>query len=74
MPFIIGDSDVMLLTSGQIAEQVNEDRDRVSYALRKARVQPIGRAGMVRLFGPEAVEKVRAFFDSRSRKQMSRSA
>ena len=36
------------LTTGDIAEKLNVDRDVVCYALRKARVQPVGRAGQVR--------------------------
>lgn len=62
---------MVLLTSGQIAEQVGEHRDRVAYVLRRAEIQPIGRAGIVRLFGPDAVEKVRTFLNSHSRRRES---
>jgi hypothetical protein len=60
---------MMLLTSGQIARQIHEDRDRVAYALRKTGVEPIGRAGLVRLFGPDALEKVRQFLDTKTNRR-----
>jgi len=46
------------LTTGDIAEKLNVDRDVVCYALRKARVQPAGRAGQVRLFSAAALKIV----------------
>ncbi len=46
------------LTTGDIAEKLNVDRDVVCYALRKARVQPVGRAGQVRLFSATAIKIV----------------
>ncbi len=52
---------MLVLTTGQIAEQIGSDRDRVAYAIRKARVEPVGRAGMVRLFPQSAVGIVREF-------------
>jgi hypothetical protein len=52
---------MLVLSTGQIAEQINEDRDRVSYAIRKTGVKPIGRAGIVRLFPESAVGAVREF-------------
>lgn len=58
---------MLVLTTGQIAEQVNEDRDRVSYAIRKAGIKPIGRAGLVRLFPQSAVSAVREFIELRRR-------
>lgn len=48
-----------LLTTGSIAEQLGADRDRVSYLIRKAKINPIGRAGMVRLYPPETISVVR---------------
>jgi len=60
---------MVVLSTGQIAEQVNEDRDRVSYAIRKTGVKPIGRAGIVRLFPQSAVSTVREFLKSRQTKE-----
>jgi len=56
---------MVFLTTGQIAKEIGEDRDRVSYAIRKTALKPIGRAGMVRLFGPDAVERVRQFLNAK---------
>lgn len=60
---------MLVLTTGQIAQQVNEDRDRVSYAIRKMGVKPIGRAGIVRLFPQSAVITVKEFLQTRSGKE-----
>lgn len=60
---------MIVLSTGQIAEQVNEDRDRVSYAIRKAGIKPIGRAGLVRLFPQSAVNTVREFLQTREAKE-----
>lgn len=46
------------LTTGDISSRLNVDRDVVCYALRKARVQPVGRAGQVRLFSATALKIV----------------
>jgi hypothetical protein len=62
-------SSMLVLTTGQIAQQVNEDRDRVSYAIRKMGVKPIGRAGIVRLFPQSAVITVKEFLQTRSGKE-----
>ena len=45
-------------TTGDIAKELNIDRDVVAYALRKASIQPVGRAGQVRLFSAAALEIV----------------
>ena len=60
---------MLVLTTGQIAEQIGEDRDRVSYAIRKAGVQPIGRAGLVRLFPQTAIDPVITFLDAKHDRQ-----
>jgi hypothetical protein len=52
---------MLVLSTGQIAKRVGEDRDAVSYAIRKAGIQPVGRAGLVRLFPQSAVDTVRTF-------------
>ena len=49
------------LTTGQIAKRLNTDRDSVSYALRKTSVEPVGRAGITRVYQESAVEAVRTF-------------
>ncbi len=56
---------MLLLSSGQIAAEIGEDRDRVSYAIRKAGVKPVGRAGLVRLFPESAIAAIRAFLDAK---------
>jgi hypothetical protein len=60
---------MLLLSTGQIAEQIGEDRDRVSYAIRKAGIKPVGRAGLVRLFPQSAVSAVEEFLKSRQAKE-----
>lgn len=58
---------VLPMSSGQIAEIASRElgpqvsRDMVSYAILRTGVQPIGRAGRVRLFGPEAVTAIKQF-------------
>ncbi len=56
---------MLFLSTGQIAEQIREDRDRVTYAIRKVGIQPIGRAGIVRLFPESAIAAVKSFLDAR---------
>ena len=56
---------MIFLSTGQIAAEIGEDRDRVSYAIRKAGVQPVGRAGMVRLFPQSAVAIIKSFLDAK---------
>ena len=56
---------MLFLSTGQIAEEIGEDRDRVSYAIRKAHIQPVGRAGLVRLFPQSAVATVKNFLDAK---------
>ncbi|MBN1509079.1 MAG: hypothetical protein JW955_19695 [Sedimentisphaerales bacterium] len=60
---------MVVLSTGQIAEEIGQDRDRVSYAIRKAGIKPIGRAGLVRLFPQSAVGKVQEFLKSRQAKE-----
>ena len=56
-------------TTGDIAKQLNQDRDAVAYALRKLRIQPIGRAGQVRLFSAETIDQAKQFIDSVAKKK-----
>ncbi len=54
-------------SSGQMAEnlrkQLGQDvsRDQVNYAILRTGIQPIGRAGRVRLFPPGAVATIKEF-------------
>jgi len=50
-----------IITVGDIAKELNVDRDAVTYAIRKAGIEPVGRAGIVRLFSGSEVETVRQF-------------
>jgi len=54
------------LTTGEIAKKLNVDRDTVSYALRRARVKPIGRAGQVRIFTGTSLTAVKDFLEARA--------
>jgi hypothetical protein len=49
-----------LRTVGVLAEEVGASLAQVLYLIRKLNVQPIGRAGTLRLFDQEATEAVRA--------------
>ena len=66
---------VLVFSTGQIRDRIAEetgqplDRDAVAYALRKADVKPIGRAGLVRLFAPSAVATVRDFLDGKRQRR-----
>jgi len=58
------------VTVGDIAKKLDVDRDAVSYAIRKTKIQPVGRAGIVRLFPGTALTTVKKFinFKGRNRK------
>ena len=60
-----------ILTVGDIAKELGVDRDAVGYAIRKAKVEPLGRAGIVRLFPGSAVETVKVFLNSKRKKGVS---
>ena len=53
------------VTTGDIARQLGADRDAVNYALRKTKVEHVGRAGIVRLFPGGAVEQVKEYLANR---------
>jgi len=57
-----------VITTGVIAERLGVDRDEVAYALRKGKVAPIGRAGIVRLFDSEAIVVVQKVLASKRRR------
>jgi hypothetical protein len=52
---------MLILSTGQIAAEIGADRDADAYAIRKAGIEPVGRAGLVRLFPQSAVDTVRTF-------------
>ncbi len=62
-----------VLSTGQVAREIARqvghpiDRDEVAYAVRKLHIQPVGRAGLVRLFAPDVVDAVQAFLTSKRR-------
>lgn len=58
-----------LITSGAIAKQLNVDRDKVSYALRKLAVRPVGRAGHVRVFPYNTPQRVKNFLNKKGKKK-----
>jgi len=62
------------LTIGDIAKKLDIDRDAVAYAVRKTNIEPVGRAGIVRLFSGTAVVTVRTFIATKrpSRRSVER--
>lgn len=48
------------LTPGEIARRLGEPLHRVNHVLATRDIKPIGRAGICRIFGEEAVELIRA--------------
>ena len=48
-----------LLTTGQIAEQLQEPFSRVLYIISKYRLKPDKRMGIFRLFGEEKVKAIK---------------
>lgn len=58
-----------LLTTGTIAKQLNVDRDKVCYAVRKLAIPPLGVAGQVRVFPEEASKQVERFLEQKEQKK-----
>ena len=54
---------MQFLTTGEIAKQLVVDRDAVSYAIRKLGIEPVQRAGQVRLFNSNIAEQVRDYLN-----------
>ena len=52
-----------LMTTGEMAKKLNVDRDKVSYALRRMGIAPIGIAGHTRVFDESAVVFVEKFLN-----------
>jgi hypothetical protein len=57
-----------LLTTGEIAKQLHIDRDKVSYAIRKLAIVPVGTAGQARVFPESTVRDVKVFLNSKPQK------
>ena len=50
-----------LLTTSQIAKQLNTEREKVSYAIRRMKIAPTCVAGRTRVFDEKTVEYVDKF-------------
>lgn len=48
-----------LLTVSQIADRLGEPPQRVAYVIRKYRLKPVERIGLIRLFGESQVEAIK---------------
>lgn len=48
-----------LLTASQIADQLDEPPQRITYIIRKYRLKPVQRIGIIRLFSEEQVEAIK---------------
>lgn len=48
-----------LLTASQIAEQLGEPPQRVDYIIRKHRLKPEGRIGIIRLFSESQLKAIK---------------
>jgi hypothetical protein len=58
-----------LRTAGVIADELGAPLSRVLYLLRKLRVRPIGRTGILRVYSQEGVEVVREALRQMDQKQ-----
>ena len=48
-----------LLTASQIADQLGEPPQRITYIIRKYRLKPVSRIGIIRLFTEEQVKAIK---------------
>ena len=46
-------------TVGQIARDLGEPEHRVKHIVNSRRIESLGRVGIIRLYGPDAVDRVR---------------
>ncbi len=51
--------DTSLLTVSHIAEWLAEPPQRVAYVIRKCRIKPVQRIGLIRLFSESQLEAIR---------------
>ena len=52
-------TDTNFLTASQIADLFDEPPQRVTYIIRKYRLKPISRVGIIRLFSEEQVKAIK---------------
>lgn len=52
-------TDTNLLTASQIADQLGEPPQRITYIIRKYRLKPVQRVGIIRLFDDEQAEAIK---------------
>jgi hypothetical protein len=60
------------LTVGEVAKKVNCPIWQVQYLLRARDIKPIGRAGVLRLFAPGVVDRLRNELDAIQERRESR--
>ena len=48
-----------LVTASQIADQLGEPPQRVTYIIRKYRLKPVQRIGIIRLFDEEQIKAIK---------------
>lgn len=53
-------SERWLLTLGQIARRLGEPTHRVKYAIERHQIEPIRRAGIIRMFSPDQLAQIEA--------------
>jgi hypothetical protein len=51
--------DLQLLTASEIAERLDEPPYRVTYIIRKYRLKPVARIGIIRLFSEGQIEAIK---------------
>ena len=52
-------SEAKLYTASQIADQLGEPPQRVTYIIRKFRLKPVQRVGIIRLFDEQHVKVIK---------------
>ena len=58
-----------LLTASQIAEKFSEPPQRVTYIIRKHRIKPVTRIGIIRLFAAEQINLIKQYlYDMQTRR------
>ena len=60
------------LSPGEIARRLNRPLHCVNYILESRRIEPIGRAGIVRIFAEDVVEQVRTALEEIEAKRSKR--
>ena len=52
-------ADTNLFTASQIADQLDEPPQRITYIIRKYRLKPVQRIGIIRLFDEQQVKAIK---------------